>query len=200
MKDGQKFIIQGGWHERSKNLPGRHAVSRQDRAHHRRVGVGLAAAAACQTRFAEYSGGAVRRRWLCASGLFWLRHQHAEHQPSGDGGAALPRFSYHGDLCADPRLPADRPEPSYERSWHHSRTRRRFPRLQRHAAERMRHVAGNPGESRLRDLRHRQVASGADQRICVRRGQGALAALARVRALLRFSRRQDQPVGADPGA
>ena len=40
----------------------------------------------------------------------------------------------------------------------------------------------------------------ARQRVRVRRVEGALAAVARLRALLRLHRRQDQPVGADAGA
>ena len=61
-------------------------------------------------------------------------------------------------------------------------TRERFP-------------VGDAAGARLRDVCHRQVASDARRRICLGRVQGALAAVARLRALLRLHRRQDEPVG-----
>ncbi len=52
----------------------------------------------------------------------------------------------------------------------------------------------------LRDAGHRQVAPDAGERIRLRRVEGAVAALARLRAVLRLPGRQDQPVGAHAGA
>ena len=83
---------------------------------------------------------------------------------------------------------------------HHPGDGDRLPRLQRHGPAGERLPLGDAAGARLRDALHRQVAPDARERVRVRRIEGALAAVARLRALLRLPRRQDQPVGADAGS
>ena len=138
----------------------------------------------------------ARRRRLRAARLLRLRHPHADLRSPRRGRLALPRLPHDGDLLADARVPADRPQPSLQRRRHHPGDGDRLSRATTAWCPR---ENGFLSEMLLAQgyatFAHRQVASDAGQRIRVGRIEGALAAVARLRALLRLPRRQDEPVG-----
>ncbi len=159
------------------------------------------AATAARTRgSSQRPRPAAGRRGLRAARLLRLRHPHADVRPAGRERVAIPRLPYHRHLLADARVPAHRTQPSQQRRGHHPGDGHGLSRLQRDGAARERIPFRDAPRRRLCDARHRQVAPHARQRIRFGGLEGTLAAVARLRALLRVHRRQDEPVGADARA
>ena len=161
----------------------------------------MAAAAARQRRRAQRARVPARRRRLRAARLLRLGHPHADVRPARRRWPAL-------SATSTPRRSA-RPTRACLLTGrnHHSNgvgiiqeMATGFPGYNGMVPQGKRLPVRDAAGAGLRDARHRQVAPDAGQRIRVGRVEGALAAVPRVRALLRFHRRQDEPVGADAGA
>ena len=183
-----------------EDLSRRRPLQRPDRTHRRPLRAVLAAAAEGAAGRAQHRRHPARRCGLRAAGLLRLGHPHPAHGPPGRRRPALPRLPHHGHLLAHPGLPAHRAQPPLQRRGHHPGDGHRLPGLQRDDSEGERLPVGDAAGPGLRDLRHRQVAPDAGRRVRLGRVEGALAAVARLRALLRLPRGQDQPVVAHAGA
>ena len=160
----------------------------------------MAVAAARRAWGSERTRVPAGRRRLRAVGVLRFRHPHTDLRPPRRRRRALSRLPHDGDLFADAGMPADGTQSPLQRCRDHPGNGHRLPRLQRHGAEGERLPLRDAARAGLCDAGHRQVAPHACQRVRVRRVEGAVATLARVRAFLRLHRRQDQPVGADAGA
>ncbi len=165
----------------------------------RAVRAGVQPAATTGARRAQRGGGRTRRPRLRPARLLRLRDRHARDRPPGRGRAALQPLPRDGAVLADPRLPSHRTQPSRRRHGLPHRHSDRLPGLRRpHPAVRG-HAAAPPARRRLRHDRDRQVASGAALGAERGRAVRALAARARLRALLRLPERRHQPVDAGAG-
>ena len=124
----------------------------------------------------------------------------AEHRPPRRRRPALHRLPHHRAVLADARRAADRPQPPRRRHARRVELEHRLPaHARRHQPARRdgRRAAARP---RLRHLRRRQVAPGADGGVLGRRPAHQLAAAEGLRPLLRVPAGRDRPVPprADP--
>ncbi len=154
----------------------------------------VAAAARAPGGSAEHRCRGARRCRLRPARLLRLGHRDANVRRPGRPGRAARELPHHLAVLADPRVPADRPEPSPQRHGAGRRAGRRVPRLLGQAAAGERLPVRDPARQRLRDLCRGQVAPVPRERD--QHGSLAchLAAGPRVRPLVRLSRRRDTPV------
>ena len=174
------------------DIPGTHGP------HDRRIGAGLAVAGPRQGRRAERAIHRHRRHGLRPAGLLRLADQHAEHRQAGQERPPVQQHAHDGALLAVALLHPDRPQPSFERDVLHHRGLDRLSRRQWRDPVRERLSVRHAAAAGLRHLLPRQVASHAcraDQR---RRPLRPLAARARLRALLRLSRRRHASILSRP--
>ena len=111
-------------------------------------------------------------------------------------GLTLHSVPHHGDLLADARGAADRPQSSPGRLRHDHRARNGLSRLQRRLAARTRHRRRDAQGQWLYHGRLWQVAQYAGLGDQPGRPVRSLADRPRLRILLRLPGRRDQPVGA----
>ena len=119
---------------------------------------------------------------------------HADAGANGEGRAALQPVPHHGALLADPRGPADRPQPSRLQHGLDHGDRHRVPRPDRAAPEQRGSAGRDAAAQRLQHGRLRQVAR--DRRLGSQplRPDRPLADPLRLRQVLRLHRRRNEPV------
>ena len=147
-------------------------------------------------RCAQRADRADRRHGLRPVQRLRRADPHADARATGQGRAALQPVPHHGALLADPRGPADRPQPSRLQHGLDHGDRHRLPRPDR-AAPQQRGAAGRDAAAqRLQHRRLRQVAR--DRRLGSQpvRPDRPLADPLRLRQVLRLHRRRNEPVGA----
>ncbi len=111
---------------------------------------------------AEHTDRPARRRRLRPGLDLRRRDQHADHEQAGQPGHQLQHLSHDGDLLADARGAADRPQPPARRQRHDRRTRRGLGRLHRRDPEDL----GDDGRGAARTTATRPppLASGTTRR------------------------------------
>ncbi len=139
-----------------------------------------------------------RRRRLLGHGAVRRPDRDAQHQAHRRPGPDLHELPYDGAVLPDPVLPADGAQPHHERHGVHHRGNLRLPERERPRPVRMREPRRGARRARLEHLHRRQVASLRRGRDEPRLVQAPVAARPRLRALLRVSRRRDEPVVPGP--
>ena len=149
-------------------------------------------------RRAERAHRADRRHGLRPVERLRRADPHADAGAAGQGRAAVQPVPHHGALLADPRGPADRPQPPRLQHGLDHRDRHRLPRPDRAAAQQRGAAGRDAAAQRLQHRRLRQVAR--DRRLGGQplRPDRPLADPLRLRQVLRLHRRRGQPVGAGP--
>ncbi len=160
----------------------------------------MAAVAHRAARRAQRGDGVARRRRLRPVRLLRLGHRHSHVRPPRRRRRALQQLPHDRAVLADARLPADRAQPPRQRDGPHRRVRLGLPRLRRLDAQGQRVPVRGARPQRVRHVRRRQVAPRTRARDGARGDARAVAARARLRALLRVPRRRDRPVPPGPRA
>ena len=158
----------------------------------------MAVAASRQGRRAQRPLHRHRRYGLRTARLLRLADQYAEHRQARQERSSVQQHAYDGALFAIALMHADRTQSSLERDVLHHRGIDRLSGRQWRDTLRERLSVRDAAATGLRHLLHRQMAPDAiraDQR---RRPLRPLAARARLRALLRLSRRRHASILSRP--
>ncbi len=135
-----------------------------------------------------------RRRRLLRDELLRRADRHSEHRPDRRRRGALHAMAHHRTVLADALLPADRPQPHAQLDGVHHGGSDRIPQREWHDPAGERDALRDPRRARLEHVHGRQVAPVPRRRDERRVDPAELAERPRVRALVRLSRRRDEPV------
>ena len=194
---GVNLLREGGTHG-AQGIQARHDIPGPHGPHDRRIRTRMAVAASRQRGRAERPLHRHRRHRLRPARLLRLADQHAEHRQARQERPPVQQHAYDGALLAVALMHSDRPQSSFERHVLHHRGIDRLSGRQWRDPVRERLSVRDASAAGLRDLCLRQMAPDAvraDQRC---RPLRPLAAGARLRALLRLSRRRHASILSRP--
>ena len=145
---------------------------------------------------AERRRGAARRHRVRTVERLRRTDPHADARPARERGTALQQFSYDGALFSDAHGASDGPEPPRQQRRGDHGARDGIPGEYGHPAGERRASGGDAAAQRLQHGGLRQVPRNASLGGLDFRALRPLAHALRVRQVLRFHRRGDEPVGA----
>ena len=176
-------------------------IQRQDRAGHPGFGAGLGTVRRADRarRRAQRPLSRLGRHRHRDVGLLRRSGRDADDEPHRRTRCAALAVPHHRAVLADPGVAADRAQRHHRRHGHHRGVHRRLPELQRAHPADTALLSEVLAERGLQHLLRRQVAPDPAGGVESRGHQAALAAVSRIRAVLRLHGRRDRPVVSRPG-